>query len=65
MKGIIIVNKKFWEELIAYFPWYDTDCIENGASNTASIVACIFIAVVTFLMSYCLATVGGFYWVIA
>jgi hypothetical protein len=21
------INRKFWEELITYFPWYDTDCI--------------------------------------
>jgi hypothetical protein len=26
-------NKKFWEELIASFPWYDTGHIENDASN--------------------------------
>jgi hypothetical protein len=30
-------NKKFWEELIAYFPWYDTGHIENDASNNSSI----------------------------
>jgi hypothetical protein len=33
-------NKKFWEELITYFPLYDTDRIENEAFNN-SIVACI------------------------
>jgi hypothetical protein len=33
-------NKKFWEELFAYFPWYDTGLIENDASNNSSIVAC-------------------------
>jgi hypothetical protein len=31
--------KKFWEEVIAYFPWYDTDRIENDAFNNSSIVA--------------------------
>jgi hypothetical protein len=29
----LISDKKFWEELIAYFPWYDTGHIENDASN--------------------------------
>jgi hypothetical protein len=53
-------NKKFWEELIAYFPWYDTDRIENGVSNKSSIVACVFVTAVTFLPSRCLATIGAF-----
>jgi hypothetical protein len=35
------MNKKFWEEIIAYFPSYDTDRIENDASNNFSIVACV------------------------
>jgi hypothetical protein len=37
------MNKKFWEELIAYFPWYDMDVdgTENDAPNDSSIVACI------------------------
>jgi hypothetical protein len=26
-------NKKFWEELAAYFPWYDMDSIENDAPS--------------------------------
>jgi hypothetical protein len=34
---------KFWEELIAYFPWYDTDLTENDMSNNSSIVACAFV----------------------
>jgi hypothetical protein len=51
-------NKKFWEELIAYFPWYDTGYIENDASNNSSIVACVFVTAVTFLPSRCLATTG-------
>jgi hypothetical protein len=29
----MILNKEFWEELIAYFPWYDKGHIENDASN--------------------------------
>jgi hypothetical protein len=53
-------NKKFWEELIAYFPWYDTGHIRNGASNNSSIVTCVFVTAVTFLPSRCLATTGGF-----
>jgi hypothetical protein len=31
-------NKMFWEELIAYFPLYDTDRIENDAYIYFSIV---------------------------
>jgi hypothetical protein len=56
----LTVNKKFWEELIAYFPWYDTGHIENDASNNSSIVGCAFVTAVTFLPSSCLATIGGF-----
>jgi hypothetical protein len=55
-----IENKKFWEELIAYFPWYDTDHIENDVSNNSSIVACVFVTAVTFLPSRFLAMIGGF-----
>jgi hypothetical protein len=32
------LNKKFWEELIACFTWYDMDRIENDASNNSSIL---------------------------
>jgi hypothetical protein len=53
-------NKKFSEELIAYFPWYDTDRIENDVSNNSSIVACVFVIAVTFLPGRCLATIGGY-----
>jgi hypothetical protein len=55
-----IYNKRFWEELIAYFPWYDTGHTENDASNNSSIVACVLITEVTFLPSRCLAPIGGF-----
>jgi hypothetical protein len=34
-------SKKFWEERIAYFPWYDTERIENDTSHNSSIVPCI------------------------
>jgi hypothetical protein len=51
---------KLWEELIAHFPWYDTDRIQNVSSNN-SIVASIFIAAVTFLPSRCLATIEDTY----
>jgi hypothetical protein len=30
---------------------YDTDCKENDASNNVSIVACIFVAAVTFYLA--------------
>jgi hypothetical protein len=33
LQGSTEENKKFWEELIAYFPWYDTGRIENEASE--------------------------------
>jgi hypothetical protein len=42
------LKKKFWEELIAYVPLYDTDRIEHDASNNSSIVACEFVTAVTF-----------------
>jgi hypothetical protein len=55
-----IINKEFWEELIAYFPWYDTSHIENDASNNSSIVAYVFVTSVAFLPSRWLATIRGF-----
>jgi hypothetical protein len=55
-----MTNNKFWEELIAYFPWYDTGHIENDASNNSSILGWVFVTVVTFLPSRCLATIRGF-----
>jgi hypothetical protein len=51
-------NKKFWEKLINFFPWYDTDCTEDDLSNNSSITAYVFVAVVTFLLSCCLAMKG-------
>jgi hypothetical protein len=53
-------NKKLWEELIAYFPSYDTGHIENDASDNSSIAACVFVTAVTFLPGRCLATIGGY-----
>jgi hypothetical protein len=58
--SLFLINKKFWEELFAYFPWYDTGHIENVESNNSSIVACVSVTAVTFLPSRCLATIGGF-----
>jgi hypothetical protein len=58
---VYILNKKFWEELIVYFPWYDTGHVKNDVSNSSSIVACVFVTAVTFLPSHCLATTGDFY----
>jgi hypothetical protein len=37
-------NKKLWEEIIAYFLWYDTDRIENNRSSYSSVVGCLFAA---------------------
>jgi hypothetical protein len=59
LRNVVLNNKKFWEELIAYFSWYETGHIENEASNNSSIVACVFVTAVTFLPSRCLATIGG------
>jgi hypothetical protein len=36
-KTDLMENKKFWEELMAYFPWYDPGHIENDASNISSV----------------------------
>jgi hypothetical protein len=33
----LTLDKKFWEELIAYVPWYDTYFIEDNASNNSSV----------------------------
>jgi hypothetical protein len=52
--------KKFWDELIAYFPWYDMGHIENDASSNSSIVVCVFVTMVMFLLSRCLAIIRGF-----
>jgi hypothetical protein len=38
--------------------WYDTDRIENEASNNSSIIARVFVAAGTGLPSRCLATIG-------
>jgi hypothetical protein len=40
--------------------WYDTDRIEDTASNSSSIVACVFVATGTCLPSRCLTTLGGY-----
>jgi hypothetical protein len=54
-------NKTFWEELIAYFPWYDTGHIEKDASTNSSIAACVFVTAVTFQPSRCIAMIKGFF----
>jgi hypothetical protein len=63
-----ISNKKFWEELIAYFPLigYGPQKMTRPTillllqSNSSSIVAFVFVAVVMFLPSPCLARIGGY-----
>jgi hypothetical protein len=44
-------SKKFWEELIAYFPliWHRPHV--NDAPNYSSIVACVFISTVRFYLA--------------
>jgi hypothetical protein len=49
-------DKKFGKELIPYFPGYDTDRIENYASNSS--IAYVFVAALTFLPSRYVATIG-------
>jgi hypothetical protein len=36
------INKKFWKDLIAYFPSYDTNHIQNEAPNVFPILGCNF-----------------------
>jgi hypothetical protein len=48
-------NMRFWEKLIAYFPRYDTNSMENDAFNTYFMAACVLLAAVTFSPSGCLA----------
>jgi hypothetical protein len=45
------MGEKFWEEFL-----YDTDPIENTASNSSSIVTCVFVDAETCLPSRFLAT---------
>jgi hypothetical protein len=52
-----ILNKKFWEELIVCSPLIRHGP-NNDVSNNSSIVACVFVAAVTFLPSRYLATMG-------
>jgi hypothetical protein len=51
-------RSKHGEELIAYFHRHDKNRVENDSFNSSSIVACVFVAVVTFLPSRCLAAIG-------
>jgi hypothetical protein len=39
--------------------WYDMDCLENTASYSSSVVACVFITVGMCIPSHCLATARG------
>jgi hypothetical protein len=59
----IIANKshkeKCWEELMAYFPWYDTYRTENE-SPTILLLLHVFVAAVTFLPSRYGTTIRGF-----
>jgi hypothetical protein len=34
-------NKKFWKELIAYFPWQETGHIENDVSKNSICCVCV------------------------
>jgi hypothetical protein len=55
-------NNKFWEELIAYFPFTTYYLIRHGprkntAFNSSSIVECVSVAAGTCLPSGCLPTI--------
>jgi hypothetical protein len=54
-----MLNKKFWEEVIAYFP-----SIRHGPHikrrTNNSIILCVFFAAVTFLPCRFLATIVGY-----
>jgi hypothetical protein len=50
-------NKKFCEEIIAHFPWYDTG-LHRKRRVQQLYFSCIFIAAVAFLPSRCLAAIG-------
>jgi hypothetical protein len=39
---------------------YDTDRIENDSQDNFSIVACVLVAAVTFLLTRCLITMRGY-----
>jgi hypothetical protein len=54
------INRKFWEELIAYFP-----VIRHGPHRKRRVQlffysACVFVAAVTFSPSRCLVTIGKY-----
>jgi hypothetical protein len=50
-----------WQEVLGrtnrLLFWYDTDLIEYDESNNSFIVACVFVSVVMFLPSRCVATI--------
>jgi hypothetical protein len=41
------------------FVRYNMHCIENDMSNNSSIVACVFVAIGTCLLSHCLTMIWG------
>jgi hypothetical protein len=59
-----LYNTKFWEELIANVPWYDMGRIQNDGSNNST-AACIFVTAVMYLPSRCLATIGGYKYIVS
>jgi hypothetical protein len=53
-------NKKFYEELFAYFPLKRHGPHIKNAYKISSGVACVFVVAITFLPSRCLATLGEY-----
>jgi hypothetical protein len=55
------IDKKFWEELIAYYLLIQRGPRRKDVSNNSSIAACAFVATGTCLPSRCLAKIGYTY----
>jgi hypothetical protein len=49
------------ERSISYVPRYDTNRIENDASNNASILTCVFVTEVMLFTGHYLATTKGIF----
>jgi hypothetical protein len=59
-KYCIHISKKFWEELIAYFPSYDKDHIDDNTCIQQFFYSCVFVAMVMTLPNFFLPRMGGY-----
>jgi hypothetical protein len=55
----VIKNKKFWEELIAFFSIHYVLSIWYNTASKSCVVACVLIAMRTCLLTPCMITVRG------